>query len=85
MDDGETITFRLGTSRFENVEPLKNARGDTFGFEMPENASGNRFEVVVQTRLGDEILVNRYPMAIAKEESVDVSGDVGAFGTFEKK
>ena len=84
--EGKNVTCCFGISRFHDVAPLTNAKGGTFGFDMPEDAYGNRFEVIVETKLGDEVLVNRYPMAIAKEEAkADLSGDVGAFGTFEKK
>lgn len=84
--EGKNVTYCFGISRFDSVEPLKNAKGGAFGFDMPGDACGNRFEVIVETKLGDEVLVNRYPMAIAKEEAkADLSGDVGAFGTFEKK
>lgn len=85
LENGENATFILGSNHFTDVEALKNAKGGTFGFDMPANAYGNRFEVLVETKLGDEVLLNRYPMAIAKEESMDVSGDIGSFGTFENK
>jgi len=85
MKNGESVTYNFGSSGFTDVAPLKNAKGDTFSFEMPMDAYGNRFDILVETKLGDEVLVNRYPMALAKEESADVSGDIGAFGTFEKK
>jgi len=85
MKDGKSVTYNFGSSHFTDVEALKNAQGGTFGFEMPADAYGYRFDILVETKLGDEVLVNRYPMAIAKDESMDVSGDIGAFGTFENK
>ena len=85
LQSGEVAEIPFGSSRFENVEALQNANGGTFGFDMPADAAGYRFEILVETVLDGEVLLNRYPMAIAKEESVDVSGDVGAFGTFENK
>ncbi|MBR6709887.1 MAG: hypothetical protein IKL84_09470, partial [Clostridia bacterium] len=85
LESGESVTYCFGSSHFAEVEALKNAKGGTFSFKMPSDAYGNRFDILVETKLGDEVLVNRYPMAIAKEETTDVSGDVGSFGTFEKK
>nr|MBQ4319554.1 hypothetical protein [Clostridia bacterium] len=64
---GESVTYAFGQAHFTDVEALTNANGGTFGFDMPDDAYGYRFDVIVETKLADEVMVNRYPMAVAKE------------------
>lgn len=56
----------LGAEHFRDVPPLQNARGKTFRLTLPRGTKGKRFDVVVTARVGDEVIVNRYPMALAK-------------------
>jgi len=80
----KNVIYCFGISRFSNVAPLTNARGGKFGFDMPSDAYGTRFDVIVEACVNGETIVNRYPMAIAKPASSCVAGDIGGFGTFSK-